>query len=55
MPHQTVLFVSSYLPQDFVRDVHGSFQRMRMFADAWNRQDWSIEFFFGVARGETGC
>jgi glycosyltransferase involved in cell wall biosynthesis len=46
MSTKTVLFVTSYLPNDFGRDVHGSFQRMRMFIDAWAVRGWDITFFF---------
>jgi glycosyltransferase involved in cell wall biosynthesis len=49
MNGKTVLFISSYLPHDFTRDVHGSYQRMRMFADAWARGGWAISFFFFVS------
>src|SRR5579862_3339333 len=49
MTTKTVLFITSYLPGDFRRDVHGSFQRMRMFIDAWVLKGWEITFFFFIS------
>ena len=49
MIDNSVLFISTYLPGDFARDIHGSYQRMRMFVDAMGQKGWNIHFLFFVS------
>jgi len=49
MGSRTLLFVSTYLPHDFTRDIHGSYQRMRMFVEAIAASGYRIHFLFLVS------
>jgi glycosyltransferase involved in cell wall biosynthesis len=53
MSSRTILFISNHLPRDFVRDVQGGFQRMRMFIDASMCAGLNIHFFFFVLSRES--
>ena len=44
--------MTGYLPQDFAKAVHGTYQRLRIFIEAFRRSAERLHFFFFVAAGQ---